>query len=415
MLPPRRRTTVDYSEKRRTKRRSSADDDYDFEAEGDGAVDLTGAGGKKSKKSNKKNSAPPEKKWSMATLKSVLGGLLRFGMDIERFEASSVVMDSFTSKRFEKGHVMEVARFVAGVWETVAREAPGKPPSKTYLVRQDASEEVLARLDAQVLDRIDEHDALVIDVGHMVLRSLPPLLARLRELVPSDTIPECFEKPDFYFEMIESAGHMMDHIDGMAGLQRRAEKEAKLPKVIVKGTPAFWNAQTFLNTDEANDRHLLKRIVELGWEFSMRRSKGQEDTLMSIIETDDFYSTMRDEFLGTPTAPPTSASFVTEDQWRESPDFAYKQLLSVLYNRVRSYMKECGKLERVRRAMSSLPAITKVTGTGSGTGTGTVPGTGSGGPVKHAIKPVDLYAWARKAAEVGSGRPPQEDEAVDLT
>jgi hypothetical protein len=324
-------------------------------------------------------------------------------MDIERFEASSV-MDSFTSKRFEKGHVMEVARFVAGVWETVAREAPGKPPSKTYLHRKDASEESLARMDARVMDRIDEHEGLLWDAHSVVMGSLPPRLARLRELVPADTIPTgCFKNPDFYGEMVESACHMIDHVDGMAGLQRRAEKEAKLPKVVVKGTPAFWNAQTFLNTDEANDRHLLKRIVELGWEFSMRRSKAQEDTLMSIIETDDFYSTMRDEFLGTPTAPPTSASFVTEDQWRESPDFAYKQLVSILYYRVRSYMKECGKLERVRRDMSSLPAIAKVTGTGSG--------TGSGGPVKHATKQVDLYAWARKASEVGPGRPPQEDEA----
>ena len=370
VLPPRRRTTVDYSEKRRWAKRRSSEEDYDLEAD-DGALDLLGAVNgvtrKKSKAKSKKSKEPPPpyvKKWAITNLNQVLDGLLRFGMNLDRFEASTTVMESFTSKRFEAPHVMGVARFVIGVWGSIAPLSLGKPPSTTYSHPEGTPEDVLQKKDEEIRQKLAEYDAAVAELVSNMVSSLPTRLADLRKIGVPEDCTECFADPKFYTRIIEWGGQMKDQIDALEGIRLRVvEKNVRLPTVVLKATPPFWNSGAVFNNDDLNDRYVLKRIWELGWEFSGRRSKDQDDTIISILETDDFFGKMREEYLGTQTAPPTNSSFVTEDQWRESPAFGYKNLSTIVYNRVRLYMKEFSKLESLRRmtmAASGLPARSEV-------------------------------------------------------
>ena len=347
VLPPRRRTTVNYNEKR-PKRRSS-DDDFVLETEDD----THGLGNPTKKSRSKKSKEPPRpfvKKWTLTDINKVLDGLLRFGMDLDRFESSSKLMEFFTQKKFEAPHVLEAARIVKGIWESLGPVVPDKPPSTTYSHEEGASEEFLQRKDQEIRDKRAKYQVQVTELMGNMIASLPTRLASLVTLgVPNECI-ECFSDPKFFQRIIEHAAAMTDHLDAMEAIrQRLIEKDAKLPKVDYKGTPEFWNKQLIYNNDDSNDRYILKRIYELGWEFSQRRSKDQDDTLMTIVKSDNFFDQMRTEFLGSSISPPTTNSYITSEQWLEAPDFGYKQLLTIVYRRVKAYMHELTRLLRLQR------------------------------------------------------------------
>ncbi len=355
VLPPRRRTNVNYNEKR-PKRRSSDDD---FIIESDNADDTADPGmpGKKKPRS-KKSKGPPApfvKKWSLSDLNRVLDGLLRLGMDLDRFEASSEIMGVFAQKRFEKPHVLGVARYVKDVWELMGPVAPGKAPPTTYSHELGASEELLKRMDREVHEKQAQYQAKVKDLMESVTALIPVHLDTLKELGVPGHCAEALSDRKFFLRIIKAAPAMNEHLDALRSIRQRIiENDVKLPKVDYRGTPDFWNRQLIFNNDDSNDRHILRRIYELGWEFSQRRSQSQEDMLMSLIKSDDFFATMREQFLGSAIMPPKSFSFLTDDQWRASPDFGYKQLVSVVYRRVRSYITELSRLLRVQQDLLNM-------------------------------------------------------------
>lgn len=354
VLPPRRRTTINYNEKR-PKRRSPDDD---FIMESDDAHDIAGPGppGRRSKsKKAKVSPAPFVKKWTVSDLNRVLDGLLRLGMDVDRFEASSELMGAFTQKRFAESHVLGIARFVKEIWELLGPVAPGKAPPTSYSHEEGASEELLQRMDREIFQKQGKYRAKVKELLESVAASLPTHLDNLKEIgIPSHCI-ECLSDRKLFLRIIESAPAMNEHLEALQSIKQRIiEKDVKLPKVDYKGTPDFWNRQLTFNNDDSNDRHILRRIYDFGWEFSQRRSQSQEDILMSLIKSDDCFASIREQFLGSTVMPPKSFSYVTEEQWREAPDFGYKLLVSIVYRRVKAYMSELARLLRVQQELLNM-------------------------------------------------------------
>ena len=462
VLPPRRRTTINYSEKR-PKRRSRDDD---FIMDSDDPVDAAGQGAPRKKTRSKKGpSAPSVKKWTNSDINRVLDGLLRFGMDLERFEASPELMGVFTQKRFEESHVMGVARYVKDIWEHLGPLSPGKAPPTTYSHEEGASEEFLQRMDREIFEKQAKYQAKVETLIESVTALVPLHMETLNQLgVPSHCL-ECLSDRKIFLRIIVNAPAISEHLDALRSIKQRIiEKDAKLPMVDYKGTPDFWNKQLFFNNDDSNDRHVLRRIYELGWEFSQRRSQSQDDLLMSIIKSDDRFALMREQFLGSTLMPPKSSSFLTEDQWREAPDFGYRQLASVVYRRVKAYMSELAHLLRVQQGLLNtrqpgglpapqatghagppglnpkaqmasnsmvtpkLAATLNIGGIGEGNSASgsklafsgpppsAKPGHGSAPAVKHASKQTDLFAAfhiPKSRAEGGAAG--ADGEEIDLT
>ena len=210
-------------------------------------------------------------------------------------------------------------------------------------------------MDREVHEKQAQYQAKVKDLMESVTALIPVHLDTLKELGVPGHCAEALSDRKFFLRIIEAAPAINEHLDALRSIRQRIiENDVKLPKVDYRGTPDFWNRQLIFNNDDSNDRHILRRIYELGWEFSQRRSQSQEDMLMSLIKSDDFFATMREQFLGSAIMPPKSFSFLTDDQWRASPDFGYKQLVSVVYRRVRSYITELSRLLRVQQDLLNM-------------------------------------------------------------
>jgi len=329
ILPPRKKRSINYSEKN-LKRKIGADDfEYDFRDE-----DLSGdyEPEEKATKNVKKVKAPKSrvKKWVFADLNTMLELLLRFGMNLDRFKSAQGNLSYFISKGYAENTIMEVALILKESLMEIVSIVPKRMRNSGYIVRNDASPEHLERSDRMYLESLAKYEEDVENLtDEYVSTDLPLKVAR----ICSSPEESGFNYDRKLFSRIAKFAHsMVLHIDFIECIEKRlitSGTQMPLPKVSVKNVPEFW-----WRTKE-NDENLLKAIYYNGWDWTMRSSSKQLEEIESILQTGENFSSIRTVYLGTETAPPEEEDYITKEQWSAEPRVGYKKMAKVLNGRIK--------------------------------------------------------------------------------
>lgn len=321
ILPPRKKRSVNYSEKKLKSR--GKDDDFEFEF--DDAEDE----GEKNQPKKAKVSKSKVKKWTAADLNKLLEHLLRYGMNLDRFKAWEGGLSYFRSKKYNDSDVMEVAEILRESLLHLAERVPRRQRNSGYIVSRDATPEQLEIADRAYLKSLKKYDRMINDITDYFLEiDLPKIVVRICSK-PRESGFKCDRK--LFFRLASFAHNMCDHIFVLDSIKKRIIDEVgkPIPPVNIKGTPTFWARY------KQNDLNLLKAIYYHGWDWCMRISSKQLEDLVHILRTGEDFSNIRTLFIGTETAPPETEDFMTKEKWLEQPDSGYFDLAQNIYLRIK--------------------------------------------------------------------------------